>query len=166
MTLRLTSFSRQVSSSDSMTIRDTDVLTESPIQPKGPRVPESPHRAQSLRGHPFHINGIFSSDCSHWFVERVAVICLPPEFSGGFPYFPFIPHTQFSFAACTPGAHAFTVRSTCTYPVSLCGPCISLSVGVYCSAPDVNSWRFFSPICDTCGTVLPLQHPCIAIAYS
>jgi hypothetical protein len=74
----LTSFPRQVSLFEffvSIQV-STDVLAESPIQPKGPRVPESPYRARSLRGHPSRVNGIFSG-CSHWFVEHVAVIRIP-----------------------------------------------------------------------------------------
>ncbi|KAI0002487.1 hypothetical protein BJV74DRAFT_602398 [Russula compacta] len=68
---------KQVSCSDSLAISGTDDLTESPIHPKGPRVPESPHRAQSLRVHPSRVNGIFSGVYSHWFVECVTIIRIP-----------------------------------------------------------------------------------------
>ena len=54
-----------------------DFPTESPIQPKGPRVPESPYGAQSLRDHPSRVNGIFSGVSSRWFVEPVAIIRIP-----------------------------------------------------------------------------------------
>jgi len=73
-------FHKQVSCYSTRAIYSTDVLTESSIQPKGPRVPESPHGAQSLRVQPHHVNGIFGCDCdcSHWFVEPVAVFSISP----------------------------------------------------------------------------------------
>ncbi len=40
--------------------------------------------------------------------------------------------------------------------------------GIYRPCPNLNAWHLFcfSPICDTCRTVVPLQYPCITIACS
>ena len=138
-------------------------LAESPIQPKGPRVPESPYGAQSLRGHPGRVNGIFSG-CSRWFVEHVAVIRISSYLPCSVTYFLTI---LYCLATLAPGAQSFGVRSPYTaYALSICGSYFSIALGIYRPPPNFNAGHFFSPICDTSGTIVPFQYPCIAIACS
>jgi hypothetical protein len=120
---------------------------------------ESPYRAQSLRDHSVRVNGIFSGVCSHWFVEHVALIRIPPQLSCSVTHIYSVLHFQYCLAALAPGAYSISVRSAYTaYTLSVAG-------GIYCSRPNLDAWHlfYFLPICDTC-TVLPFQYPCIANA--
>ena len=161
---------RQVCGPNFRTYSMTYVFTESPVQPKGPRVSESPFGARSLRGHPLHtrrVDGIICRVCSRWFVERIAVICFTPQFTRGVTYcFSVFLCPQYCFAPFTPRPQPLNICDP--YALGVCGPHVPHTLGVYRPHSNFNTWfpLFYPSICDTWSNIIPFNYSRIAVPYT